>query len=190
MPFAGQSRARCLDRRARGARLRRGRDAPRYGDLPGRGIRGQVGGPRHRARRGRRWWAHRRRRFFLQRPSRGSWASSPSQRSYAGTRARCRSSGRRRGRTASQPIRSARGASARTCFPIAQRYVERVVLVDDAQDSRRPGSTLGHASHRRRARRCRPLGGSLVAPLRPSPKEERIGVVVSGGNTVAVDFNR
>ena len=74
-------------------------------------------------------------------------------------------------------------------FPLAQRHVERVALLDDAHiraaqealwDKLRivaePGGAAAFAAL---------LSGRY--PLRPG---ERVGVVVSGGNTVAVDFGR
>jgi threonine dehydratase len=74
-------------------------------------------------------------------------------------------------------------------FPIAQRFVERVVLVtDDAiRDAQRklwetlrvvaePGGAAATAAL---------LSGRYVARA-----GERVGVVISGGNTVAVDFDR
>ena len=74
-------------------------------------------------------------------------------------------------------------------FAIAQRFVDRVVLVDDdaIRDAQRalwerfrvvaePGGATAYAAL---------LGGGY----RPAPGE-RVGIVVSGGNTVAVDFNR
>ena len=74
-------------------------------------------------------------------------------------------------------------------FPIAQRHVERVVLVSDdairsAQDAlwrtlrivAEPGGAAAFAA-------------LLSGRYRPQP-QERVAVVVSGGNTVAVDFSR
>jgi len=74
-------------------------------------------------------------------------------------------------------------------FPIAQAYVERVVLVADdairaAQDAlwrtlrivAEPGGAAAFAA-------------LLSGRYRPRPGE-RIGVLVSGGNTTAVDFSR
>jgi len=74
-------------------------------------------------------------------------------------------------------------------FPIAQRHVDRVLLVSDDEiraaqqklwDSVRvvaePGGAAAFAALL--ARRYQPSAG------------ERVGVVVSGGNTTAVDFNR
>lgn len=74
-------------------------------------------------------------------------------------------------------------------FPIAQRYVSRVVLVTDdairsAQDAlwkavrvvAEPGGAAA-------------LAAVLSGRYRPDP-DERVGVLVSGGNTTAVDFSR
>ena len=73
-------------------------------------------------------------------------------------------------------------------FPIAARYVERVVLVEDAQihaaqealwDKLRIVAEPGGAA----------AFSALLSGRYACRSEERIGVVVSGGNTVAVDFN-
>ena len=74
-------------------------------------------------------------------------------------------------------------------FPIAQRFVDRVVLVTDAairQAQEALWSTLRIVAE--------PGGAAAFAALiskRYEPaRGERVGVVVSGGNTVAVDFGR
>jgi threonine dehydratase len=74
-------------------------------------------------------------------------------------------------------------------FPIAQRYVDHVVLVPDeairrAQEALWDGVRIV----------AEPGGAAAFAALlsgryRPAPGE-RLGVVVSGGNTTAVDFGR
>jgi threonine dehydratase len=74
-------------------------------------------------------------------------------------------------------------------FPIARRAVERVVLVDDA--AIRQAQAALWATIRVVAE---PGGATAFAALlsgryRPSPGE-RVGVILSGGNTVAVDFSR
>ncbi len=74
-------------------------------------------------------------------------------------------------------------------FPIAQRFIERVVLVTD--DDIRGGQETLWASLRVVVE---PGGAAAFAALlagryRPEPGE-RIAVVVSGGNTGAVDFGR
>jgi threonine dehydratase len=74
-------------------------------------------------------------------------------------------------------------------FPIAQRHVERVVLVTDEairQAQKALWATLRIVAE--------PGGAAAFAALlsrsyRPQPGE-RVGVMVSGGNTVAVDFER
>jgi threonine dehydratase len=74
-------------------------------------------------------------------------------------------------------------------FPIAQRYVERVVLVSD--DAIRAAQRALWSALRVVAE---PGGAAALAALvcgryQPQPGE-RVGVMVSGGNTVAVDFSR
>jgi threonine dehydratase len=74
-------------------------------------------------------------------------------------------------------------------FPLAQRYVDRVLLVSD-DEIRRAQEALWKALRIV----AEPGGAAAFAALlaghyRASPGE-RVGVVVSGGNTVAVDFNR
>ena len=74
-------------------------------------------------------------------------------------------------------------------FPIAKRYVERVVLVTD--DAIREAQQALWKTLRIVAE---PGGATAFAALLsgrcPRQPEERVGVVVSGGNTVAVDFGR
>lgn len=74
-------------------------------------------------------------------------------------------------------------------FPIARRFIERVVLVTDGEirDAQRAlWKTLRVVAE--------PGGATAFAALRsgryPRGPGERVGVVVSGGNTVAVDFTR
>jgi threonine dehydratase len=74
-------------------------------------------------------------------------------------------------------------------FPIAQTYVGRVVLVSDAA-IRQAQETLWSA-----ARIVAEPGGAaafaaLLSGSYTPRSSERVGVVVSGGNTVAVDFAR
>ncbi|HWE63124.1 MAG TPA: threonine/serine dehydratase [Chloroflexota bacterium] len=74
-------------------------------------------------------------------------------------------------------------------FPIAQRYVDRVALVGD-EAIQQAQEALWQA-----ARIVAEPGGAaafsalLSGRYRPQPGE-RVGVLVSGGNTVAVDFSR
>jgi len=74
-------------------------------------------------------------------------------------------------------------------FPIARRYVHRVVLVED-----RAIREAQEALWRALRVVAEPGGAAAFSALlsgayRPRAGE-RVGVVVSGGNTVAVDFNR
>ena len=74
-------------------------------------------------------------------------------------------------------------------FPLAQRYVERVVLVED--DAIRAAQRALWESLRIASE---PGGAAAYAALlsgqyRPG-KTERVGVLVCGGNTAAVDFSR
>jgi threonine dehydratase len=77
----------------------------------------------------------------------------------------------------------------RLMFPLAQRYVSRVVLVPD-EAIRHAQATLWQVARIV----AEPGGAAALAALlaglyRPRPGE-RVGVLVSGGNTTAVDFNR
>jgi len=74
-------------------------------------------------------------------------------------------------------------------FPLAQRHVERVVLLEDAHiraaqealwDKLRIVAEPGGAA----------AFAALLSGRCPCRAGERLGVVVSGGNTVAVDFGR
>jgi threonine dehydratase len=72
-------------------------------------------------------------------------------------------------------------------FPIAQRYIDRVVLVGD-DDIRRAQKVLWDTARIV----AEPGGSAALAALQsgkytPAPGE-RVGLVVSGGNTMAVDF--
>ena len=72
-------------------------------------------------------------------------------------------------------------------FPIAQRHVARVMLVPD-EAIRRAQETLWRALHIV----AEPGGATALAPLltglyRPRPGE-RIGVLLCGANTTAVNF--
>jgi len=74
-------------------------------------------------------------------------------------------------------------------FPIAQAYVDRVLLVSDAairgaQEALWDGARLVAEPGGAAA-----FAGLLGGGYRPTPTE-RVGVVVSGGNTTAVDFRR
>ncbi len=74
-------------------------------------------------------------------------------------------------------------------FPIAQRYVSRVVLVAD-DEIRHEQQALWNAARVV----AEPGGAATLAALlsgryRPEPGT-RVGVLVCGGNTTAVDFTR
>jgi threonine dehydratase len=74
-------------------------------------------------------------------------------------------------------------------FPIAQRAVERVVLVTDGEIRE-----AQEALWRVLRVVAEPGGAAAFAALlskrwRPRP-ETRVGIVISGGNTTAVDFGR
>ena len=74
-------------------------------------------------------------------------------------------------------------------FPVVRRYVERVVLVTD-EAIRRAQEELWNVLRVV----SEPGGAAAFAALssgRYEPRDgERVGVIVSGGNTVAVDFSR
>ena len=74
-------------------------------------------------------------------------------------------------------------------FPIAERFIDRVVLVTD-DDIRQAQETLWQ-----KLRLVAEPGGAaafsaLLSGRYKPEKGERVGVIVSGGNTVAVDFQR
>ena len=72
-------------------------------------------------------------------------------------------------------------------LPIAQAYVDRVVLVSD-QAIRQAQETLWSVARIvAEPGAAAPLAALLCQAYRPQPGE-RVGVVVSGGNTTAVDF--
>ena len=74
-------------------------------------------------------------------------------------------------------------------FPIAQAYVDRVVLVGDAA-IRAAQQALWSAARIV----AEPGGAAALAALLDGgytpAAGERVGVVISGGNTTAVDFGR
>jgi len=74
-------------------------------------------------------------------------------------------------------------------FPLAQRFIERVILVSDAA-IREAQESLWSATRVA----AEPGGATALAALtsrRYVPaKSERVGVLVCGGNTTAVDFSR
>jgi threonine dehydratase len=73
-------------------------------------------------------------------------------------------------------------------FPIAQRYVERVALVEDEHIRRAQEMLWGKVRIVAEPGGASPLAALLAGRYVPR-QGERIGIVVSGGNTTAVDFN-
>lgn len=74
-------------------------------------------------------------------------------------------------------------------FPIAQRYIDRTVLVTD--DAIREAQERLWQAMRLVAEPGGAAAFSALLSGRYQPESgERVGVIVSGGNTVAVDFNR
>jgi threonine dehydratase len=74
-------------------------------------------------------------------------------------------------------------------FPLAKRYVERVVLVSDGDIRRAQGALWAALRIVAEPGGAAALAGLLSGGYRPAPGE-RVGVVVSGANTSAVDFAR
>jgi threonine dehydratase len=72
-------------------------------------------------------------------------------------------------------------------FPIAQAHVERVVLVDDAAIRQAQDALWAALRVVAEPGGAAALAGLLSGGYVPAPGE-RVGVVVSGGNTTAVDF--
>jgi len=74
-------------------------------------------------------------------------------------------------------------------FPIAQRYVDRVVLVSDEAIRQAQRSLWDRIRIVAEPGAVAAFAALLSARYTPRPGE-RVGVLVSGGNTVAVDFDR
>ncbi len=72
-------------------------------------------------------------------------------------------------------------------FPIARAHVERVVLVDDAAIRQAQEALWSSLRVVAEPGGAAALAGLLSGGYAPAPGE-RVGVVVSGGNTTAVDF--
>jgi len=74
-------------------------------------------------------------------------------------------------------------------FPIAQKYVERVILVSD-DDIGKAQETLWNATRIA----AEPGGAAALVALTSGKyvpaKDERVAVLICGGNTTAVDFSR
>lgn len=74
-------------------------------------------------------------------------------------------------------------------FPIAQRHVERVVLVSDDAIRQAQKALWGAVRVATEPGGAAAFAALLSGRYRPQPGE-RVGVLVCGGNTVAVDFDR
>jgi threonine dehydratase len=74
-------------------------------------------------------------------------------------------------------------------FPIAQRYVGRVVLVTDEAIAHAQAALWNAVRVVAEPGGAAALAALLSGRYRPEAGE-RVGVLVSGGNTTAVDFSR
>ena len=74
-------------------------------------------------------------------------------------------------------------------YPIARRWVERVVLVTDDAIRQAQEHLWAHARVVAEPAGAAALAAVLSKAYVPAPGE-RVGIVISGGNTVAVDFTR
>lgn len=74
-------------------------------------------------------------------------------------------------------------------FPIAQRYIERVVLVSDKAIRKAQGRLWQTMRVVAEPGGAAALSALLSGSYQPA-SGERVGVIISGGNTVAVDFDR
>jgi len=72
-------------------------------------------------------------------------------------------------------------------FPIAQKYVESVLLVPDAAILRSQAALWDVVRVAAEPGGAAALAALLTGQYRPRPGE-RVGVLVCGGNTTAVDF--
>lgn len=72
-------------------------------------------------------------------------------------------------------------------FPIAQAHVDRVVLVSDVAIRQAQEALWASARIVAEPGGAAPLAAFLAGSYTPAPGE-RVGVVISGGNTTAVDF--
>jgi threonine dehydratase len=73
-------------------------------------------------------------------------------------------------------------------FPLAQKYVERVVLVEDEAIRRAQQTLWGVLRVAAEPGGAAALAALLSGRYQPAARE-RVGVLVCGGNTTAVDFN-
>ena len=74
-------------------------------------------------------------------------------------------------------------------FPIAQAHVERVVLVSDERSAAAQEALWGALRIVAEPGGAAAFAALLSGAYTPAAGE-RVGVVVSGGNTTAVDFGR
>jgi threonine dehydratase len=74
-------------------------------------------------------------------------------------------------------------------YPIARKFVERVVLVSDDAIRQAQEHLWSHARIVAEPAGATTLAALLSKAYIPAP-DERVGIVISGGNTVAVDFTR
>jgi threonine dehydratase len=74
-------------------------------------------------------------------------------------------------------------------YPVARRWVERVVLVTDAAIRQAQEHLWSHARVVAEPAGATALAAILSKAYTPAP-DERVGILLSGGNTVAVDFTR
>jgi threonine dehydratase len=74
-------------------------------------------------------------------------------------------------------------------FPIAQAYVERVVLVSDNAIVKAQRALWSGLRVVAEAGAAAPFAALVEGAYRPA-SGERVGIVISGGNTTAVDFTR
>jgi threonine dehydratase len=74
-------------------------------------------------------------------------------------------------------------------FPIAQAYVERVVLVSDDAIVKAQQALWSGLRVVAEPGAAAPFAALVGAAYQPEPGE-RVGIVISGGNTTAVDFTR
>jgi threonine dehydratase len=74
-------------------------------------------------------------------------------------------------------------------FPVARQWVERVVLVTDAAIRRAQEHLWSHARIVAEPAGACAMAAILSGVYTPA-LTERVGIIISGGNTVAVDFTR
>ena len=75
------------------------------------------------------------------------------------------------------------------CYPVARRWVDRVVLVTDDAIRRAQQHLWAHARLVAEPAGACGMAAILSGVYTPAP-DERVGILITGGNTVAVDFTR